>query len=205
MVGTPERKASVIRPGHSFTGSRLGVCPTCSGVCYESPGRAQVCVFLAWFSWNPFVFTGQSLETLTWSRFFTVFCQSRDEVSLVLLNTPRETDRTNSWSLPHLDPCLPPGYQRWNPAKWTDAVPAGDRGTLTCAGRPSSLSWTKRTRRRPPSTGSTSLQFTSRTSEFYASPKFYYCTEDVLRMGGDYGAAAFTKSRQGNCRGSWCR
>lgn len=31
-------------------------------------------------------------------------------------------------------------------------------------------------------------------SEFYGFSEFYYCTEDVLRMGGDYNAATFTKA-----------
>lgn len=33
-------------------------------------------------------------------------------------------------------------------------------------------------------------------SEFYGFSEFYYCTEDVLRMGGDYSAARFTKAAQ---------
>lgn len=36
------------------------------------------------------------------------------------------------------------------------------------------------------------IQF--QNSEFYGFSEFYYCTEDVLRMGGDYNAAAFTKA-----------
>ncbi|NXB69265.1 ENTP4 diphosphohydrolase, partial [Donacobius atricapilla] len=33
-------------------------------------------------------------------------------------------------------------------------------------------------------------------SEFYGFSEFYYCTEDVLRMGGDYSAARFTRAAQ---------
>ncbi|NWZ18131.1 ENTP4 diphosphohydrolase, partial [Agelaius phoeniceus] len=34
------------------------------------------------------------------------------------------------------------------------------------------------------------------SSEFYGFSEFYYCTEDVLRMGGDYSAARFTRAAQ---------
>ncbi|EPY78639.1 ectonucleoside triphosphate diphosphohydrolase 4 [Camelus ferus] len=37
-------------------------------------------------------------------------------------------------------------------------------------------------------------------SEFYGFSEFYYCTEDVLRMGGDYSAAAFTRAAKVTCK-----
>uniref|UniRef100_A0A8C5IM14 Ectonucleoside triphosphate diphosphohydrolase 4 n=1 Tax=Junco hyemalis TaxID=40217 RepID=A0A8C5IM14_JUNHY len=44
------------------------------------------------------------------------------------------------------------------------------------------------------------------SSEFYGFSEFYYCTEDVLRMGGDYSAARFTKAAQVGKRGQgWLR
>lgn len=39
-------------------------------------------------------------------------------------------------------------------------------------------------------------------SEFYGFSEFYYCTEDVLRMGGDYNAAKFTKAAKVTCQES---
>ncbi|XP_049977816.1 ectonucleoside triphosphate diphosphohydrolase 4 isoform X3 [Alexandromys fortis] len=40
-------------------------------------------------------------------------------------------------------------------------------------------------------------------SEFYGFSEFYYCTEDVLRMGGDYNAAIFTKAAKDYCATKW--
>ncbi|NXI41095.1 ENTP4 diphosphohydrolase, partial [Galbula dea] len=40
-------------------------------------------------------------------------------------------------------------------------------------------------------------------SEFYGFSEFYYCTEDVLRMGGDYSAAKFTKAAKDYCATKW--
>ncbi|XP_014393778.1 PREDICTED: ectonucleoside triphosphate diphosphohydrolase 4 isoform X1 [Myotis brandtii] len=42
-----------------------------------------------------------------------------------------------------------------------------------------------------------------RNSEFYGFSEFYYCTEDVLRMGGDYNAVAFTKAAKDYCATKW--
>lgn len=39
-------------------------------------------------------------------------------------------------------------------------------------------------------------------SEFYGFSEFYYCTEDVLRMGGDYNAATFTKAAKVTFKGT---
>ncbi|XP_038022959.2 ectonucleoside triphosphate diphosphohydrolase 4 isoform X2 [Anas platyrhynchos] len=40
-------------------------------------------------------------------------------------------------------------------------------------------------------------------SEFYGFSEFYYCTEDVLRVGGDYNAAKFTKAAKDYCATKW--
>ncbi|OXB54294.1 hypothetical protein ASZ78_002813, partial [Callipepla squamata] len=40
-------------------------------------------------------------------------------------------------------------------------------------------------------------------SEFYGFSEFYYSTEDVLRMGGDYNAAKFTKAAKDYCATKW--
>uniref|UniRef100_A0A8C9F9Z6 Ectonucleoside triphosphate diphosphohydrolase 4 n=1 Tax=Pavo cristatus TaxID=9049 RepID=A0A8C9F9Z6_PAVCR len=40
-------------------------------------------------------------------------------------------------------------------------------------------------------------------SEFYGFSEFYYSTEDVLRMGGDYNAAKFIKAAKDYCATKW--
>ncbi|KAG8441041.1 hypothetical protein GDO86_006687 [Hymenochirus boettgeri] len=40
-------------------------------------------------------------------------------------------------------------------------------------------------------------------SEFYGFSEFYYCTEDVLRIGGDYNSARFLQAAQDYCSTKW--
>ncbi|CAG5921623.1 unnamed protein product [Menidia menidia] len=40
-------------------------------------------------------------------------------------------------------------------------------------------------------------------SQFYGFSEFYYCTEDVLRMGGDYNASKYTQAAKGYCATQW--
>ncbi|XP_023694250.2 ectonucleoside triphosphate diphosphohydrolase 4 isoform X1 [Paramormyrops kingsleyae] len=42
-----------------------------------------------------------------------------------------------------------------------------------------------------------------RNSQFYGFSEFYYCTEDVLRMGGDYNATKYTRAAGGYCATQW--
>ncbi|XP_055518124.1 ectonucleoside triphosphate diphosphohydrolase 4 isoform X2 [Leucoraja erinacea] len=42
-----------------------------------------------------------------------------------------------------------------------------------------------------------------RNSEFYGFSEFFYCTEDVLRMGGGYKVAKFTKAAKDYCATKW--
>ncbi|MBN3296948.1 ENTP4 diphosphohydrolase, partial [Amia calva] len=40
-------------------------------------------------------------------------------------------------------------------------------------------------------------------SEFYGFSEFYYCTEDVLRMGGDYNASKYANAAKNYCATKW--
>uniref|UniRef100_A0A1A8PAD7 nucleoside-triphosphate phosphatase n=1 Tax=Nothobranchius rachovii TaxID=451742 RepID=A0A1A8PAD7_9TELE len=40
-------------------------------------------------------------------------------------------------------------------------------------------------------------------SQFYGFSEFYYCTEDVLRMGGDYNASKYIQVAKGYCATQW--
>lgn len=40
-------------------------------------------------------------------------------------------------------------------------------------------------------------------SQFYGFSEFYYCTEDVLRMGGDYNATKYSQAAKNYCATQW--
>ncbi|XP_015220781.2 ectonucleoside triphosphate diphosphohydrolase 4 isoform X1 [Lepisosteus oculatus] len=40
-------------------------------------------------------------------------------------------------------------------------------------------------------------------SQFYGFSEFYYCTEDVLRMGGDYNATKYSRAAKSYCTTKW--
>ncbi|XP_007563287.1 ectonucleoside triphosphate diphosphohydrolase 4 isoform X2 [Poecilia latipinna] len=40
-------------------------------------------------------------------------------------------------------------------------------------------------------------------SQFYGFSEFYYCMEDVLRMGGDYNASKYARAAKGYCATQW--
>ncbi|XP_041956624.1 ectonucleoside triphosphate diphosphohydrolase 4 isoform X1 [Alosa sapidissima] len=42
-----------------------------------------------------------------------------------------------------------------------------------------------------------------RNSQFYGFSEFYYCTEDVLRMGGDYNSTKYTNAAKNYCATQW--
>ncbi|XP_030917411.1 ectonucleoside triphosphate diphosphohydrolase 7 [Geospiza fortis] len=104
--------------------------------------------------------------------------------------------------MPFLDPCLPVGLE--------DTVVRGGQ-TLYIRGRGDWQACAKLLQ--PLLTGSNgshvSLVETYKApidfsnSEFYGFSEFFYCTEDVLRLGGQYSAPTFTSAAQEYCRQRW--
>ncbi|KAM9379583.1 ectonucleoside triphosphate diphosphohydrolase 7 [Phaethornis superciliosus] len=104
--------------------------------------------------------------------------------------------------MPFLDPCLPVGLE--------DTVTRGSQ-TLYVRGRGD---WTACAEQlQPLLAGSNSSQASLLgaykapidfgNSEFYGFSEFFYCTEDVLRLGGRYSASTFTAAAQEYCSQRW--
>ncbi|NWU60561.1 ENTP7 diphosphohydrolase, partial [Pterocles burchelli] len=103
---------------------------------------------------------------------------------------------------PFLDPCLPMGLE--------DTVMRGSQ-TLYVRGRgdwPACVDLLQPLLAGPNSS-QTSLVGTYKApidfgnSEFYGFSEFFYCTEDVLRLGGQYSARTFTSAAQEYCSQRW--
>uniref|UniRef100_A0A493U2U8 Ectonucleoside triphosphate diphosphohydrolase 7 n=1 Tax=Anas platyrhynchos platyrhynchos TaxID=8840 RepID=A0A493U2U8_ANAPP len=90
---------------------------------------------------------------------------------------------------PFLDPCLPVGLE--------DTVTRGER-TLHMRGRGD---WQACAKLLQPLLGGAPIDFSN--SEFYGFSEFFYCTEDVLRLGGYYNAPTFTAAAQEYCSQRW--
>ncbi|NXP02214.1 ENTP7 diphosphohydrolase, partial [Thinocorus orbignyianus] len=103
---------------------------------------------------------------------------------------------------PFLDPCLPVGLE--------DTVARGGQ-TLFVRGRGDWLACGEQLQ--PLLGGSNSSQASLlgaykapidfSNSEFYGFSEFFYCTEDVLRLGGQYSAPTFTSAAQEYCSQRW--
>ncbi|NWU95638.1 ENTP7 diphosphohydrolase, partial [Upupa epops] len=104
--------------------------------------------------------------------------------------------------MPFLDPCLPVGLE--------DTVSRGHQ-TMYMRGRGDWLACTDQLQ--PLLAGSNSSQASLvgaykapidfSNSEFYGFSEFFYCTEDVLRLGGHYNAPTFTSAAQEYCSQRW--
>uniref|UniRef100_A0A665UG83 Ectonucleoside triphosphate diphosphohydrolase 7-like n=1 Tax=Echeneis naucrates TaxID=173247 RepID=A0A665UG83_ECHNA len=83
---------------------------------------------------------------------------------------------------PYLDPCLPLGL--------SDTVVRGNH-TLYLRGQGD---WTRWARLAP-------INFSN--SEFYGFSEFYYCMEDVLRIGGQYDSEKYSRAAKDYCATKW--
>uniref|UniRef100_A0A8C4KP93 Ectonucleoside triphosphate diphosphohydrolase 7 n=2 Tax=Dromaius novaehollandiae TaxID=8790 RepID=A0A8C4KP93_DRONO len=103
---------------------------------------------------------------------------------------------------PFLDPCLPVGLED-TVARGGQTLHVRGRGDWqTCAellhpllmGSNSSQASLAEAYKAP-------IDFSN--SEFYGFSEFFYCTEDVLRLGGHYDAPSFTSAAQEYCSQTW--
>ncbi|NXN28313.1 ENTP7 diphosphohydrolase, partial [Nycticryphes semicollaris] len=103
---------------------------------------------------------------------------------------------------PFLDPCLPVGLE--------DTVARGGQ-TLYVRGRGDWVACTEQLQPLLAGTNSSQASLLGAykapidfsNSEFYGFSEFFYCTEDVLRLGGRYSAPTFTSAAQEYCSQRW--
>ncbi|KAJ8400951.1 hypothetical protein AAFF_G00389080 [Aldrovandia affinis] len=103
---------------------------------------------------------------------------------------------------PYSDPCLPRGLQ-------DEVGPSGQRLHLRGTGdfdlcRQLLLPFLNRTNGTQSSlNGIYQPPIDYRNSQFYGFSEFYYCTEDVLRMGGAYNASKYGRAAKSYCATQW--
>ncbi|KAJ8263165.1 hypothetical protein COCON_G00156220 [Conger conger] len=104
--------------------------------------------------------------------------------------------------LPYLDPCLPVDLQ-------DEVGPSGQRVHLRGMGdfnlcRQLLLPFLNHTNDTQSSlNGVYQPPIDYRNSQFYGFSEFYYCTEDVLRMGGGYNATKYSRAAKSYCATQW--
>ncbi|KAM9368679.1 ectonucleoside triphosphate diphosphohydrolase 4 [Phaethornis superciliosus] len=107
-----------------------------------------------------------------------------------------------TWDSPYLDPCLPLDAQDEIQQKGQRLYLRGTGDFHLCREiiQPF-MNKTNETQTSLNGVYQPAVHF--QNSEFYGFSEFYYCTEDVLRMGGDYNAAKFTKAAKDYCATKW--
>ncbi|XP_071585056.1 ectonucleoside triphosphate diphosphohydrolase 4 isoform X2 [Heliangelus exortis] len=122
--------------------------------------------------------------------------------STVLKNRLLGTQTGLTWDSPYLDPCLPLDAEDEIQQKGQKLYLRGTGDFQLCREliQPF-MNKTNETQTSLNGVYQPAVHF--QNSEFYGFSEFYYCTEDVLRMGGDYNAAKFTKAAKDYCATKW--
>ncbi|XP_020658700.1 ectonucleoside triphosphate diphosphohydrolase 7 [Pogona vitticeps] len=104
--------------------------------------------------------------------------------------------------LPILDPCLPVGLEDVVNQSGQTLHIRGQGDWQACAEQLLPLlAGENRSQVSLSNTYQAPIHFTN--SEFYGFSEFYYCTDDVLRLGGPYHSPTFTRAAQDYCSLSW--
>lgn len=133
----------------------------------------------------------------------TVFCRTRDKsFSLCHRLLGKQTGLTPD--TPYLDPCLPLEIKDEIQQNGQTMYLRGTGDFDLC--RETIQPFMNKTNETQTSlNGVYQPPIHFQNSEFYGFSEFYYCTEDVLRMGGDYNAAKFTKAAKVTFKETICR